>query len=70
MQFCISTCSEKILWASETANFLSGEVEFPHKVDMPYLVTFCCLLHYTTQIHEVGNSVCPHMYLKNPGSIP
>lgn len=29
------------------------------KVAGPYLVNFCCLLHYTTQIHEVEIFVRP-----------
>ena len=36
------------------------------KVDGPYLVTFCCLLPYTTQVREVA---CTQTYLKKPGSI-
>ena len=39
----------------------------PH-VDGPYLVTFCCLLPYTTQIHkaEVETFVRLQIYMKKP----
>ena len=39
------------------------------KVDGPYLITFSCLLPYTTSICEIEIYVCPQMYLKKPRSI-
>ena len=38
-------------------------------LDGPYLVTFCCLLPCTTQIHEVQFFVHPQMYTKKLGLI-
>ena len=40
------------------------------KVDGPYLVTFFCLLPYTTQSREVAIPVRLQMYLKKPAPIP